>query len=192
MIHTAITTATDEVPKMFEPGWEWWAWPIAWLVFLACGLAMGVIVPLFVAAMDSIENTAVRFLAGTAVVIGAVVVIVFGWAGSGILMRHHENGEGAGWTFLGALVVAGISWYWTARITDYRSNGWDYAMQRSMGWYNAAPAIVIGLGAVFNGIAEIITRLAASIPMPVAQFGAIVVVGAIAVGLYASSSSRRY
>jgi hypothetical protein len=46
--------------------------------------------------------------------------------------------------------------------------------------------------ALFNGIAEIITRLAASIPMPVAQFGAIVVVGVIAVGLYASGSSRRY
>lgn len=189
MIHAFITTATDEVPKMFEPGWDWWAWPIAWAVLALAALIMAGAVPMFAIAVQGLEGSAWRVPAGILVVLLVVAAVVTGYAGSAVMMRHMDNGQGAFWVAAGSILVGLIGWGFSA--SWHGMQDWSYEDRRWLTWVTAAPAIVIGLGAVFNGIAEIITRLAASIPMPVAQFGAIVVVGALAFGLYSANSGRR-
>lgn len=187
MIQAFITTATNDVPKMFETGWEWWAWPIAWAVLALAALVMAGALPMVAIAgqAGSPWKVPLVILAGLLV----LAAIVTGYAGSGVMMRHMDNGGGAFWVFLGSILVGLLGWGFSASWNG--SQDWSYEDRRWLSWVAAAPALVIGLGAVFNGFAEIITRLAASIPMPVAQFGAIVIVGALAFGLHAANSGRR-
>lgn len=183
----AVAAATNnDIPKFYEAGWDWWAWPIAWLVFLGCGLALGTVLPLYAAVTEELTG-ARRGWAQFGVVIGGIAAIVFGWWGSGILMRHQETGEGAAWTFLGALAVAGVSWYWSSR---FRQGYGDYDWHTGYALVTAAPALIITAGAVMNGVGEFVTRLAASIPMPVAQFLSLAVLGALVLGLTASTQRR--
>lgn len=188
MIYATVRTATDEVPKMFETGWAWWAWPIAWAALALAALIMAGALPMFALAVDRLAGSVWRVPAAILVVLLVIAAAVAGYAASGVMMRHMDSGGGAFWVFLGSILVGLLGWGFS---TSWQGSGWSYEDRRWLSWLAAVPALVIGLGAVLNGIGEIITRLAASIPMPVAQFLAIVVVGAALLGLHASSSSRR-
>ncbi|MFK4299631.1 hypothetical protein ABH924_004816 [Arthrobacter sp. GAS37] len=157
---------TEVIAKGFEPGWDWWAWPVAWTVFIGCGLIMGNAAPLLVSVIRSVPNNFLRRLAASAVVGAAVTSVVLGWAGSGILMRHQETGPGVLLVFLGSIVVAGISWY----CLEDR--------------HRTIPVLVVSAGAVVNGIGEIITRTAASVPAGVGQVLGVLLVGALIVNGY--------
>lgn len=188
MIQAFITTATDAVPKMFEPGWDWWAWPIAWAVLALAALIMAGALPMIALAVDGLAGSMWRIPAAILVVLLVIAAAVTGYTASGVMMRHMDSGGGAFWVFLGSILVGLIGW---GLSTSWQGSGWNYEDRRWLSWVAAVPALVIGVGAVLNGIGEVVTRLAASIPMPVAQFLAIVVVGAALLGLHASTSSRR-
>ncbi|MFK0004990.1 hypothetical protein [Paenarthrobacter sp. NPDC090522] len=189
MIQAFITTASNEVPKMFETGWDWWAWPIAWAALAVAALVIAGALPMFAVVVGAAQDTVWKVPAAILVILVVLAAVVAGYIGSGVMMRHMDNGQGAFWVFLGCLLVGLLGWAFSA--SWHGTQPYTYEARRWVGRVAAAPALVIGLGAVFNGIAEIITRLAASIPMTVAQFGALVVVGALVLGAYANSSSRR-
>jgi hypothetical protein len=189
MIQTAITAATEEIPKLYEPGWDWWAWPIAWTALALAALIIAAAAPLFVVTVEAIENHVLRVSAAIGVILLVLAAVVAGYAGSGVMMRHMDNGEGAFWVALGSILVGVLGWgvgYYL-----YDSRNYSYEDRHWVSWASAAPALVIGLGAVLNGIAEIITRLAASIPMTVVQFLTVIVLGSLAFFAFAASPSRR-
>lgn len=186
MIKTAITTATGEIPKLYEAGWDWWAWPIAWSALALAGLLMAAALPLITRTAEALEGTAWKTPGIAAVGLLAVAAAVAGYLGSGVLMRHMDTGQGAFGVFLGSLLVGLLSWGVAARIAP---QPYTYSPWRP--WLLAIPMIVIGSGAITNGISEALTRLAASIPMSVASLGSVILFGMIAFTAYMTTQARR-
>ncbi|MDO5867062.1 MULTISPECIES: hypothetical protein [Paenarthrobacter] len=182
----AVTTATNEIPKLYEPGWDWWAWPIAWAALALAGLILAAALPLITRTAERLEGTAWRTPGIAAASLLAVAAAVAGYMGSGVLMRHMDSGEGAFSIFLGTLLVGLLSWGAAAHIAP---QPYTYSPWRP--WLLALPMIVIGSGAIANGISEALTRLAASIPMPVASLGSMVLFGMIAFTAYMTTQARR-
>lgn len=185
-MNPATTTAVNEIPKLYEPGWEWWAWPVAWAALALAGLILAAALPLITRTAEKLEGTTWRTPGIAAAGLLAVAAAVAGYMGSGVLMRHMDSGKGVFWVFLGALLVGLLSWGVAARIAP---QPYTYSPWRP--WLLALPMIVIGSGAIFNGISEALTRLAASIPMSVASLGSVILFGMIAFTAYMTSQARR-
>ncbi|MGX5717951.1 hypothetical protein [Arthrobacter sp. MAHUQ-56] len=164
--------ATNEIPKLYESGWDWWAWPLAWAALAATGLLIALAVP---AAHVLFSRHAGRFwtvpTAALALLAG-LAAVVLAWLAPGILMRHMDSGGGVFLVFLGCLALAGAVWYLAARIIESTiepAYDWTGRTVRWRAWNAAAPAVVLTAATIFGGIAEAVTRAAASIPMGVAQ-----------------------
>lgn len=176
MIHSTITTTTNDVPKLYEEGWEWWAWPTNWIALAVIGFVIALSLPLALKIYRSTMDRAAKSALLVLCIAVSLAAVVMGWLGPGILMRHMDNGQGAFWVFLGCLTLGGLVWFWSGRILEATADPYYDWTGRYSPWEGhagkmaAAPAVVIGAGTIFGGIAEIVTRLAASIPMGIAQF----------------------
>jgi hypothetical protein len=173
MIYAAITATAEDIPKLYEPGWEWWTWLIAWITLTVAGLVTALALPMARTLLSHETGRAWRAPLAVVCILAGLAAAVFAWIGPGILMRHMDDGKGAFFVFLGCLTMAGLVWYAAGRLLDAVSDpfhDWDGSYSTWAGRIAAAPAVVIGAGTVFGGIAEVVTRVAASIPMGVAQF----------------------
>lgn len=187
MISTLLPMAAEPIPNFYEPGWDWWAWPLAWLAYALAALVLAAIGPVFSYGYDAPRGSALRWpaiIGGLVLILAAVVV---GFMGSGALMRHMDAADGALLVFLGRLLVAGLGAVASMHICAW----WFEGLSDVARWLAfAAPAVVVGLGAIANGIGEAITRFAASVPIPVGQAGAILVLGLLLLGLWGYGRTR--
>lgn len=173
MIYTGITTASEDIPKLYEPGWEWWTWLGAWILLAAAGMIIALALPMARTLLSLQTGRAWKVPAAIVCLLAGLAAVVFAWSAPGILMRHMDNSNGAFFVFLGCLTTAGLVWYAAGHLLDAITDpfhDWDGSYSTWTGRISAAPPVVIGAGSVFGGIAEIVTRVAATIPMGVAQF----------------------
>lgn len=179
---SAIAAANDIAPNFYEPGWQWWALPVGWVILLALGVLIAITLPGAVTLYQAggwwaIPSAVLLVLAGLA-------AVVFAWIGPGMLMRHQPTGKGAFLVWLGCFAVAAVAWFVSHRVLVRKVDpyGYDYDSRRIINRVAMVPGAVIGIATLCGGVAELVTRLAASVPMGVVQFLG-VVVGLVAIAL---------
>lgn len=169
----ALAITTEAPPKLYEAGWPWWAWLIAWAVFLLSAAALGFAGRIIRAAVNARRNRDIAAIGSFLLVVVASGLVV---AAPLSLMRHMDNGQGAGWAFFGSLAVAAGTAVVALTQIEYALPDSRHDFDSRWTWriFGHGPGILVALAAVFGGIAEMFTRLAASIPMGIGQLLAFV------------------
>lgn len=177
-IYAALRTA-GEIPNYYEPGWAWWAFAATGVGLVMAGFLMAYGVPIIMELSKQPTKAPRHWVAVLVVALGLLAAIFYGWTLPGELMRHTATAGGAGWYFVGSFLAGLVTWWVSWRLVD-DLKAWPFAL----------PAVVICGGSVIHGVTEILTRTAASIPMPVGQFGAVVLLGAVGVVVYMLGNRR--
>lgn len=175
---TALRVA-GEIPNYYEPGWAWWAFVAAGVGLVFAGFCMAYGVPILVELTRQPLQSRHRWVAVAVIALVLIAAIFYGWSLPGELMRHTATAGGAFWYFVGSFLAGlttwGLSWW---LVDDMKA--WPFAL----------PAVVICAGSVVQGIAEVLTRTAASIPTSVGQLSGLVVLGVVGVVVYMLGNRR--
>lgn len=175
----AALRAAGEIPNYYEPGWAWWAFVAAGVGLVFAGFCMAYGVPILVEMTKHRAESSYGWVIMTVLALGLIGAVFYGWSLPGELMRHTATAGGAFWYFVGSFLAGlttwGLSWW---------------VMDDMKAWPFALPAVVICAGSVVHGIAEILTRTAASIPTSVGQLSGIVALGAVGVVVYMLGNRR--
>lgn len=153
----------------YVPGWEWWHWALALLLF-GGGVAGLVRLPLLtLGAFFELEYSRWRWAASLGLGMLALTSAGFALMMPGVLMRHQPEFSGSAWLLVLCLGVAFAAGVWGMFTYDSFKRGYF-------------PGVVVGVGAAVGFAMDGINRAAASVPLSVGAFLAVVVVGVVFVG----------
>lgn len=157
----------EEPAKHHLSDWTTWQpWTIA-SIWLGFWFAVHVASYWVIARSD--ED--VRAIAGA---VGTVSAVIWAMTLSTVL-RHTPSDTAVSWVFWGGFIAAVITFLWTR-----------FGLDSVSGQVSAG---VAGVGLVFVGVSELLTRVASGIPMSVAGF--VIVVGFIGLFLFLAAADRR-